>query len=189
MGLVASVGIAALASVVLTLAVRAAARPLGLIVPPRQDRWHTTPTATAGGIAIYVAFVVTYVLLGARSVEADAVLFMASFVFMVGLVDDFVRLKPYTKLVFQFAAAGGVVFIGLRLPWTAYEPLNDLITLFWLVAITNAVNLLDNMDGLAAGISIIGCLFLTINFLLSGQVAEASLPAVLGGAILGFLVF
>jgi UDP-GlcNAc:undecaprenyl-phosphate GlcNAc-1-phosphate transferase len=66
---------------------------------------------------------------------------------------------------------------------------NNLLTIFWLVGITNAVNLLDNMDGLAGGVSLIACLFLMLAFLLNGQAAEAVLPAMLGGAVLGFLVY
>jgi UDP-GlcNAc:undecaprenyl-phosphate GlcNAc-1-phosphate transferase len=90
----------------------------------------------------------------------------------------------------QVVAASVVVFGGLRLPgtiWTSWGA--DFITIFWLVAITNAINLLDNMDGLAGGISLIACVFLAVTFLVNGQTAEAALPLILAGAVAGFLRF
>jgi UDP-GlcNAc:undecaprenyl-phosphate GlcNAc-1-phosphate transferase len=184
-----SVALAAVLGVVFTLLVRFFARRLGFVAPPREDRWHTTSTASLGGVAIFAAFSLVYLTVAPTAPKAPALLWMGALVFVGGLVDDVVRIKPYAKLVLQLVAAGGLAASGLRLPWTHSDPVNDLITLFWLVAITNALNLLDNMDGLAGGIAAIGCLFLTINFILNGQQTEAFLPAVLGGAILGFLIF
>src|SRR5262249_58021808 len=66
---------------------------------------------------------------------------------------------------------------------------NNMITIFWLVGITNVINLLDNMDGLAGGISLIACAFLAITFLTNGQTAEAALPLILAGSVAGFLWF
>jgi UDP-GlcNAc:undecaprenyl-phosphate GlcNAc-1-phosphate transferase len=109
--------------------------------------------------------------------------------FVTGLVDDLIHIKPYTKLVLQMIAATTLVFFGLHLPWVDYQWLNMVLTIFWLVGITNAINLLDNMDGLAGGISLISCGFLATTFLLNGQNSAAILPALLGGAVLGFLVF
>ena len=78
---------------------------------------------------------------------------------------------------------------GLALPWTGSPLLDRASTLLWLVGITNAVNLLDNMDGLAAGVTAIAAAFLAANFFASGQMAEFYLLAMFAGTLIGFLVF
>lgn len=142
-----------------------------------------------GGIAIYLAFVIGCFIFAPDLSRAYPILIAATLLFGVGIVDDLRPLKPYVKLVMQVVAASIVVFGGLRLPglvWTSWE---HFLTIFWLVGITNAINLLDNMDGLAGGISLIACAFLAITFLVNGQTAEAALPLILAGAIAGFLWF
>jgi UDP-GlcNAc:undecaprenyl-phosphate/decaprenyl-phosphate GlcNAc-1-phosphate transferase len=176
-------------SVPLTLAVRNIAQRLGMVSAPRQDRWHRKPTALLGGVAICVAFLIGYLILATKTPRVYPIIGGATFLFVVGLVDDFVQLKPYTKLVTQLIAAAAVVYFGLKLPWTGHEGLNDLITIFWLIGITNSINLLDNMDGLAGGISFISCAFITASLLLNGQSVGINSLALLGGAVLGFLVF
>jgi UDP-GlcNAc:undecaprenyl-phosphate/decaprenyl-phosphate GlcNAc-1-phosphate transferase len=104
-------------------------------------------------------------------------------------VDDLRPLKPYAKLVMQVAAASVLPLAGLVLPWTHIPILNDLITLFWMVGITNAVNLLDNMDGLAGGVAVLACVSLAVNFMANGQNAAAAVPLILACAVAGFLVF
>jgi UDP-GlcNAc:undecaprenyl-phosphate GlcNAc-1-phosphate transferase len=142
-----------------------------------------------GGVAIYVSFAIGW-LLFARSIPASyPILIAGTILFITGVIDDLVQLKPYIKLVMQIVASSLIVYHGLYLEWTGFEPLDYLITVFWLVGLTNAVNLLDNMDGLAGGISLIACAFLAITFLLNGQTAEAVLPLVLAAAVFGFLCF
>src|SRR5439155_9139510 len=79
----------------------------------------------------------------------------AGLMFGTGLVDDILSLKPATKLVAQIALASVLVFFGYRLNWLQSMTLDSLLTLFWIVGLTNAFNLLDNMDGLCAGIAVI----------------------------------
>lgn len=176
-------------SVLLTLAVRKIAYRIGMVAAPRQDRWHQKPTALLGGMAIFFAFVIGFLIFAPKNPSLYPIIGGGAFLFVVGLVDDIVQLKPYTKLVTQLIAAATVVFFGLKLPWTGHEGLNDLITIFWLIGITNSINLLDNMDGLAGGISFISCAFLISSLLLNGQTTGIYTLAVLGGAVLGFLVF
>jgi len=143
-----------------------------------------------GGVAIYLAFVIGCFIFAHDLSRAYPILIAATLLFGVGIVDDIRQLKPYVKLVMQVVAASVVVFGGLRLPgtvWTSWGA--DFLTIFWLVAITNAINLLDNMDGLAGGISLIACAFLAISFLVNGQTADAALPLILAGAVAGFLRF
>ena len=97
--------------------------------------------------------------------------------FLLGLADDFFHIKPYQKLIGQIVGAAAVVSAGLVLPWTTYSLGNLLITLFWIVGITNAVNMLDNMDGLAAGVSAIAAVFLGLNFVANLQWPEAVMLA------------
>lgn len=175
---------------IFTYLVRHGAHRLGIVATPQKDRWHSKPTASMGGIAIYLAFVIGCFIFAPDLSRAYPILIAATLLFGVGIVDDLRQIKPYVKLVMQVVAASIVVFAGLRLPGTIWASWGaDFLTIFWLVAITNAINLLDNMDGLAGGISLIACAFLAISFLLNGQTAEAALPLILAGAVAGFLRF
>ncbi|HXG67022.1 MAG TPA: hypothetical protein VNO70_18105 [Blastocatellia bacterium] len=180
---------ALLLSLILTAAVRALARRAGIVALPRQDRWHRRPTALLGGIAIYAAFMAGFFIFSPGLSKAWPILAAGTLLFVTGLVDDLIQIKPYAKLVVQLAAAAAAVYMGLRLEFTEYEAFNAVITVFWLVGITNAINLLDNMDGLAAGVTVIACAFLVVMFLSNGQADAAILPLLLGSAALGFLVF
>jgi UDP-GlcNAc:undecaprenyl-phosphate GlcNAc-1-phosphate transferase len=142
-----------------------------------------------GGAAIYASFVLGFILFAPRLSSAYAVLAGGTLLFVLGLVDDIVHIKPHVKLIAQLITSAGMVSFGLHLPWGDYQWINDLLTIFWLVGITNAINLLDNMDGLAGGVSLIASAFLAVTFVLNGQTSVALLPALLGGAVLGFLVF
>ena len=113
----------------------------------------------------------------------------ASFLFLVGLIDDWLHIKPYQKLIGQVIGAAVVVNYGLVLPWTRSLPANMVITIFWLIGITNAINLLDNMDGLATGIAAIASAFLTFNFMAAGQTTEAMMLGVFTAALVGFLIY
>lgn len=178
-----------LLGLILTLIVRAASHRVGLVAAPREDRWHQKPTPMLGGVAIYFSFVIGFLVFAPKLPSTYAILGAGTLLFVTGLVDDAIHIKPYAKLVLQMMAAATLVFFGLHLPWGDYQWINDVLTIFWLVGITNAINLLDNMDGLAGGISLISSVFLAITFLLNGQTSTAILPALLGGAVLGFLVF
>jgi UDP-GlcNAc:undecaprenyl-phosphate GlcNAc-1-phosphate transferase len=169
--------------------VRALARRFGAVAMPRTDRWHRKPTAMMGGIAIFIAVMATVPAMVQHSRDVWVVLGASTLLFLVGLVDDFLKVKPYQKLIGQLAGAAGVMYFGLVLPWTNSAALNMMITLVWLIGITNAVNMLDNMDGLSAGIAAIAAVFLGINFAINGQLNEALMLAGFAGALLGFLIY
>jgi UDP-GlcNAc:undecaprenyl-phosphate/decaprenyl-phosphate GlcNAc-1-phosphate transferase len=173
----------------LTAAVRKLALRAGLVARPRHDRWHRKPTALMGGVAIYATFLAGYAVFAPAIPAAWPILGAGTLLFITGLIDDFIQIKPYTKLVVQLAAACSAVYFGVRLEWTGSETLNYGLTILWLVGITNAINLLDNMDGLAGGVALIACVFLAVTFLLNGQPVEALLPVLLASAVAGFLVF
>ncbi len=176
-------------SLALTPLVRALARRWGAVAMPRGDRWHKKPTALLGGIAIFAAVLVTSLATVSHTYQTLTLLGASAFLFLVGLVDDLRALKPYQKLIGQVMGAVALLAAGMYLPWTPWLLVNWAITLLWVVGITNALNLLDNMDGLAGGIAAIAAAFLGVNRLMSGQVDEAILLGVLAAALLGFLVF
>lgn len=176
-------------ALLLTPLVRALARRWGVVARPRTDRWHTQPTALLGGVAFVTAVVATRLTFG-RPLAHDWIMLAGSaWLFAVGLVDDLFRIRPYQKLLGQLLAAALVIWQGRNYPWTGITPLDTAIALLWLVGITNALNLLDNMDGLAAGIATIAAGFLTAHSLTHGHSDEAQDFAVLAAALLGFLVF
>src|SRR5437660_6406908 len=176
-------------ALMLTPLVRALARRWGFVAKPKTDRWHKNPTAMMGGVAIWLVVAGTYLVLVPHTPQRWVVVGAASFLFLVGLVDDWLHIKPYQKLIGQVIGAAIVVNYGLALPWTRSLPVNMVITIFWLIGITNAINLLDNMDGLATGVAAIASCFLTVNFVSVNQPAEAVMMAVFTAALLGFLVY
>jgi len=179
----------AIFSAFLTLLVRNISTRCGWVVSPRRDRWHKRPTASFGGIAIYVTVVLLSVLIVDLTHEIRTILLASSLLFFVGLIDDVLNIKPYQKLLGQIAGALIVVGSGLVLQWTDSLLVNSAITFLWIVGITNAINLLDNMDGLAAGISSIAALFIGISLYFSGSPDAISLISIFIGALLGFLIF
>ena len=196
---VLAVAASAALALVLTPLVRATARRYGIVARPKTDRWHKKPTAMLGGVAIWLSVLVAYVVFIRPGTSADwthfpstyldVVMGASTFLFLVGLADDFLHTKPYQKLIGQVMGSAFVVYYGLTLPWTGYSAVNVALTIFWLIGVTNAVNLLDNMDGLAAGIAAIASGFLALSFLNTGQVTEAMLLLAFAGALVGFLIY
>jgi UDP-GlcNAc:undecaprenyl-phosphate GlcNAc-1-phosphate transferase len=141
-----------------------------------------------GGAAIFVATLAVYLVFVPLTRDSLVVIGGSSFLFFVGLIDDLITVRPYQKLIGQLIGAGILVFFGLKMPITGYEIIDIWITVFWVVGITNAINLLDNMDGLAAGISAIAAISLAVNFASNGNANEALFVSAFVGALLGFLV-
>jgi UDP-GlcNAc:undecaprenyl-phosphate GlcNAc-1-phosphate transferase len=194
-----AVAASAILALSLTPLVRTVARRYGMVAKPKTDRWHKQPTAMLGGVGIWLAVVVSYLVFIRPNTPQgfghfpgsflDVVMGASTFLFLVGLADDFLHTKPYQKLIGQVMGSAFVIYYGLTLPWTGYSALNVALTIFWLIGITNAVNLLDNMDGLASGIAIIASGFLALSFLATGQLIEALMLLTFAGALLGFLVY
>src|SRR6266404_1250969 len=176
-------------ALVLTPVVRTFARRLGVVAKPKTDRWHKKPTAMLGGIAIWLSVVTTYLVFVPHTPYGWVIIKASSFLFLVGLIDDLVHTKPYQKLIGQVLVSAFVVYYGLSLPWTQSLPINMALTIFWLIGITNAVNLLDNMDGLASGIAVVAAGFLAWSFINTGQLTDALMLAAFAGGLLGFLVY
>jgi UDP-GlcNAc:undecaprenyl-phosphate GlcNAc-1-phosphate transferase len=160
---------------------------LRLVARPRVDRWHAQPTPNTGGLAILISAACCYWLFSERQHPLIAI--CAALISILGFVDDRVQLRPSLKLAGQAAAAVAVVAGGVVFQATPWGWANVAVTLLWIVGITNAFNLIDNMDGLCAGVAIIICGSRFVFALQNGDLTGALPLAVIAGAILGFLVF
>jgi UDP-GlcNAc:undecaprenyl-phosphate GlcNAc-1-phosphate transferase len=190
-----------IASLVLVPIVRVVSFRLGQVATPREDRWHRKPTPTMGGVGIYLAtlagiFLSIYLNKGLTFAHWG-MLAATSLMFFVGLYDDFRRITPPAKLIGQILAASIAIYFGYttnfftpRLAETTLAQIpNIALTFIWLVGITNAINLLDNMDGLAGGISLITSIILSFFFWRAGDYSLLVISLALTGAVLGYLVF
>jgi UDP-GlcNAc:undecaprenyl-phosphate GlcNAc-1-phosphate transferase len=160
---------------------------LGLTAAPRADRWHAVPTPSSGGLAIFLTCAIAYSLSASARYPRIALAVAALWIF--GFLDDRLRLRPAFKLAAQIAAAASVVLGGVVFPVVSWYPANVALSIFWVVLITNAFNLIDNMDGLCAGVVIVVCMFRYLRLAAEGYQADADLCAILAAAFAGFLVF
>jgi UDP-GlcNAc:undecaprenyl-phosphate/decaprenyl-phosphate GlcNAc-1-phosphate transferase len=187
-----------LLSLVLTPLARRLAFRWGQVAVPKDNRWHRKETALLGGVSIVAAMTAVWSLAAVLtdwSVFGRPYLVMilcSGGIFVLGLTDDLFTMDPQHKLAGQLVITAVLIFFGYRLGWTHSETLNLFLSIVWIVGITNAFNLLDNMDGLASGIALIAGGFLFI-WLYPAQ-GGASAPALLVlaaylGAVSGFLVY
>ena len=158
------------------------------IAHPKKDRWHSKPTALMGGIGIFASAAMTAFVMSGVGIPLSICL-GAAIMFVVGLVDDLKGVRPGGKLIAQLVATGLLVYegftFGSQFPYWVLLPL----TLFWMIGITNALNLLDNMDGLSAGIACTISLGLGAFAWLSGNWVGAVMAMTIAGTSGGFLVF
>ncbi len=180
--------VALLGMLVFTPLVIRLARRMDWVAHPTADRWHVKPTALMGGIAIYAAATLG-VLLGDPTAVPWAVWGGATVMFVTGLVDDLQDIQPAAKLVAQIVATGFLLYAGYTFgaEWPIW--LSVPFTFLWVIGITNAVNLLDNMDGLAAGIACAVTCVLAVFSALIGSMEGLALATAVAGAAAGFLVF
>ena len=170
--------------------VRYAALRLGIMDQPSARKIHSAPVPLMGGAAIYVAFIAALALWGERSYvnEVVGIFVGATLVSIVGALDDSRGLGSYLKLLFQVAAASILILSGVQV--RLFDGFLDIIlTLLWVVGVTNAFNLLDNMDGLSSGVATIAAAFFTLLAAMSDQYLVGTLAAALCGACIGFLVY
>jgi UDP-GlcNAc:undecaprenyl-phosphate GlcNAc-1-phosphate transferase len=155
---------------------------------PRDDRFHKDPTPYLGGVALVFTFMVAVFTSYKPMWELSVILSAALILSVMGFVDDYrKKMNPYIKLGLQCLAGLMVYLIGIKINLFSYEILNFLLTIFWIVGITNSFNLLDNMDGLSAGIATIAALFFFVISALQEQYLVATLSAAIAGGCLGFL--
>ena len=177
-----------LAVVCLVPLVRRVALSYGVIDAPLATKLHSTPIPYLGGVAIALAAAIASAFVPHWSVEGGVIVLGALLVATVGLVDDIRNLNPAPRLVAEVVAASLAASAGARVHLFG-GGLDVALTVFWLVVITNAFNLLDNMDGAAGVIATTISFALIVAAGLEGQWLVGGLAAVVGGCCLGFLVF
>ncbi|HEX2513264.1 MAG TPA: MraY family glycosyltransferase [Chloroflexota bacterium] len=194
-------GVALGASLVATPLAKGLARRVGVLDQPSQRKVHLSPTPLMGGLAIYAGFWASVLAISRFQVAAPevflpdttrelAAIFVATLTLMVvGVVDDKLRggLPPGTKLAAQLVAAGVAIVGGLQLRVFGVPWLDLPLTVLWIVGLSNAINLLDNMDGLSAGATAIAAVFFFAIAALNGQVLVGAMALALAGACAGFL--
>jgi UDP-GlcNAc:undecaprenyl-phosphate/decaprenyl-phosphate GlcNAc-1-phosphate transferase len=172
---------------------KAASFRFGILANPSWDRPHLTPTALLGGLAVIAGLVVTIGLVGILSgLPHHSIPWLAGFAVtmcVVGLIDDIVDLRPRTKFMLELAAICLVVWSGTRLDFFPYEPLNVALTIFWLATATNAFNLIDGVDGLAAGVGILAALSIAVVAGLHQHTGTMLVSLALAGSLAGFMIF
>jgi len=159
---------------------------------------HARPTPLAGGIAIFVTLILTMTLFGTwNSPNISAVILSAGIIFVLGLVDDLRHLSPSVKILGQILAVFMLIFSGIHIrvleygefylggSKSIYVLLDYLLTIFWVVGVTNAFNLVDSMDGLAVGLSAFAFAFFMLATYASQQMEIALLSAILLGICIG----
>ena len=171
--------------------VRRVAVRLGIVDRPNARKIHIGPVPLLGGVAIYGSFIAAVLLFGDRLFvnELVGILVAASLISFLGVWDDRRGLSPLLKLGGQVLAASILVLTGVRIVTFSSETLNIIITLGWLVIITNGMNLLDNMDGLSGGVGAVAAIYFLLLAAMNGQYLVGLLSAALLGASLGFLVY
>ena len=181
-----------IATVLTPVAIKAAVQ-LGVLDQPGGHKSHHLPTPYLGGLAMVVGFTVTVAV--ATVVwppvsgvgELAAILGVALALATVGLLDDLRGLGVAPRILAQLAAAGALWAAGIRVDLLGVGVLDVVVTIVWIVGITNAMNLLDNMDGLSAGIATIAALWFGLIAALNAQILVAPLAFALAGCALGFL--
>lgn len=184
------------AAFLLSAAVTACATPLarrlamrrGHYSMPVRDRWHRTPVPFLGGLGIIAGFASGLSLVEQWSAIVP-LLICSGLMALLGIVDDFLRLRPSMKLVVQILVAGLLLILVTAPRITGSAIVDQLVAFTWIVGITNAFNLLDNMDGLAAGVAAISGIGL-LALVLSGGGDALMVPlAAFIGAATAFLVY
>lgn len=180
---------ALLFSTLATPLARRLALATGMVDAPSQRKVHQNPTPMLGGAAIYGAFVIALLLFGGRAEirQMIGIVLGATSISLVGVIDDARGVRPSLKLLAQIGAATIVILSGLRVQIFSSEILNIGISLLWIAAITNALNLLDNMDGLSGGVAAVAASYFLLLAALNGQFLVGALSAALLGACIGFL--
>ncbi|MBI5034937.1 MAG: undecaprenyl/decaprenyl-phosphate alpha-N-acetylglucosaminyl 1-phosphate transferase [Chloroflexi bacterium] len=163
----------------------------GMVDQPSARKIHQSPIPLLGGVAMYTAFVVALILFADRFYISQMVSIVvgATWVSFLGVWDDRVHLRASVKLIGQIFGALILVAAGITVEIFNNPIFDTAITLFWIIGITNAMNLLDNMDGLSGGVAAVAAAFFMLLAAENGQFLVGSLSAALLGVAIGFLIY
>lgn len=197
-----TIAVAFIISFAATPIVKAFAEKVGAIdMPGEARRVHDHPIPRMGGLAIFLGFLLSVLLFVPINSQLQGILLGCVIIVATGAVDDVVSLKAWVKLLLQIAAAGVAVYHGVRIEVLGNPNIlsaNDYLTLgswavpitiLWIVGITNSVNLIDGLDGLAVGVSTISSLTMLVIALLVADSSVAVVLAALVGACIGFMPY
>ena len=187
-----------LVSVLLVPIVKKVAEHVGAMDVPNARKVHKKPMPRLGGLAIYIAFLLGYILYGQISTQMISILIGSFLLIIVGIFDDINSVPAKYKFLVQTIAASIVVVYGklgfseltiLGLSFHFPMIINDILAIFFIVAITNAINLIDGLDGLSSGISAIYFLTIAVIALITNKLGgiDIILSLIMLGATLGFL--
>lgn len=172
------------------------ARRLGLRLqvmdaPDARRKVHTVPTPRLGGVAIFLSTMLVVLLVGQQLnlEQLGSILIGATGVSVLGLWDDRRPIPAWVKLLGQLLVTGLLIATGVRVSALPWLWLNLLLTVVWVIGITNALNLLDNMDGLSAGIAAIAAGYFALICSFTGQYLVGTLAVALMAACIGFLAY
>lgn len=169
----------------------------GVVDQPDHRKVHTRIMPRMGGLAIFIAFVVSFYIYVPKNKESIGILIGGAIIALTGMIDDKYQISPKMKMLGQLIAALVVIWCGLKvdfinLPFNGqvyFQWLSIPITIFWLVGVTNAVNLIDGLDGLAAGVSGVAVSAIMVMSILMGNTLALILSVILLGCVIGFLFF
>ncbi len=194
--------VAAAVSFATTPMVKRVAYKVGAIdVPKDARRMHDHPIPRLGGLAIFLGFMLSVLLFVQMERPVRGLLIGAVIIVVLGVLDDIMALRALPKFLVQIGAAWIAVYFGNVIEYlsnpilTSAEPYLDLggfavpVTIVWIVAITNAVNFIDGLDGLAVGVSAISSATLLVTAILVSEGNVAVIMAALLGACLGFIPY
>ena len=178
---------------ILTLVIRRVATKLKILDIPNERKIHKHPIPLLGGLAIYISYVITIFFNFSFSIELKGIIIGGTIILIIGLIDDIKHLPAKWKLVGQLVASSALILFGVKLSflpnnWWGYGG-EVILTIIWVVGITNAANFFDGMDGLATGLIAIG----SLSFFVVAQITEQPylgyLTIALAGSCLAFLIF
>lgn len=185
-------------SLILVPIVSKVSKQLGIIAHTNKRTIHKGIIARTGGYAIYASFLIGTMIFLKTDTQINAILIGGFIIFLTGFYDDIHDLSPKLKMLGQIVAALVVIFYGdisLKgfilpfLPSAISHAFAIVITIGWIVGISNAVNLIDGLDGLCGGISIIVLVTISLTSLTYGRTDISSLSLLLAGSIAGFLIY
>lgn len=193
-----AIAVTFIASIILTPIVRKLAFRIGAVDHPNHRKVHTMIMPRIGGLAIFTAFLVGYLLLRPEDSHSTGILVGAVIIILTGLLDDMLEITAKAKVVGQLAAAivvvtwGGLQIEFINLPFGGQLEFGFLsipITILWIISITNVINLIDGLDGLAAGVSTIALVTLAIMAIIMGDPFVFATAAILAASSAGFLIY
>ncbi|MGR3175952.1 MAG: hypothetical protein ACUZ8N_15350 [Candidatus Scalindua sp.] len=161
----------------------------GYVVEPKKDRWHKSPTAQLGGIGIFLSFIIPALIFIPLNKLTIGIFLCITAIFGLGLYDDLKEVKPYKKFIFQIVLSIIIIMFGIKIKIIPFAYIAIPLTVFWIVGITNALNILDNMDGLSCGISFVASICILIYAIQNSLHLVALFSSILSGTTLGFLIF